>query len=45
MKSFCYLGVRLNASGRGKAVVTVKTRIRWSVFRECVELLHEKNFC
>ena len=39
MKSFCYLGDRLNASSGSEAAVTAKTRIRWIKFRECEELL------
>ena len=40
VKSFCYLGDRwLNASGGSEAAVTVRTRIGWIEFRECVELL------
>ena len=34
-KSFCYLGDRLNASGRSKAAVAVRARIGWIKFREC----------
>ena len=33
------MGNRLNASGGSKAVVIVRTKIRWIKLRECVELL------
>ena len=39
VKSFCYLGDRLNASGGSEAVVMARTRIGWIKFRECGELL------
>ena len=39
VKSFCYLGDRLNARGGSEAAVTARTRFRWIKFRECVELL------
>ena len=35
MKSFRYLGDRLNASGESEAAVTARTRIGWIKFREC----------
>ena len=35
MKSFCYLGDRLNASGESEAAATARTRIGWIKFREC----------
>ena len=35
MKSFCYLGDRLNASSGTEAAVTARTRIGWIQFREC----------
>ena len=44
MKSFCYLGDRLNASGRSEAAVTAKTRIGWIKFRENGELLCKRKF-
>ena len=44
VKSFCYLGDRLNASGRSEAAVTARTRIGWIKFRECGELLCGKKF-
>ena len=45
VKSFCYLGDRLIASGRSEAAVTARTRMGWIKFRECLELLHgEKVF-
>ena len=44
VKSFCYLGDRLNVSGGSKAAVTTRTRIGWIKFRECGELLYGKKF-
>ena len=44
VKSFCYLGDRLNASGRSKTAITARTRIGWIKFRECGELLYRKSF-
>ena len=44
VKSFCYLGYRLNASGGSEAAVTARTRIKWIKFRECGELLHGRKF-
>ena len=44
MKSFCYLGDRLNASGGIEAVVTARTRIEWLKFSECGELLYGRKF-
>ena len=44
MKSFCYLGDRLNASGESEAAVTARTRIGWIKFRDCRELLHGRQF-
>ena len=44
VKSFCYLGERLNASGGGEAVITARTRIGWIKFRECGELLYGRKF-
>ena len=38
MNSF-YFGDRLNANGGCEAVVTARTRIEWTKFRECGELL------
>ena len=35
VKSFYYLGDRLNASGVSEAAETAKTRIEWIKFREC----------
>ena len=35
VKSFCYLGDRLNASGGNESAVTSRTRIGWIKFREC----------
>ena len=44
VKSFCYLGDRLNASGGSEAAVTARTRIGWIKFRECGELLYGRKF-
>ena len=44
VKSFCYLGDRLNASGGIEAAVTARMRIGWIKFRECRELLYGRNF-
>ena len=44
VKSFCYLGDRLNASGGSEAAVTATTRIGWIKFKECGELLCGKKF-
>ena len=35
VRSFCYLGYRLNASGGSEAAVTARMRIGWIKFREC----------
>ena len=39
VKSFRYLGYRLNARGGSEAAVTARTRIGWIKFRECGALL------
>ena len=44
MKSFCYLGERLNASGGSEAAVTARTRIGWKKFRKCRKLLYGRKF-
>ena len=44
MKSFRYLGDRLNASGGSEPAATARTRIRWIKFRECGELLYGRKF-
>ena len=44
MKSFRYLGYRLNASGGSEAAVTARMRIGWIKFRECGELLYGRKF-
>ena len=44
VKSFCYLGDRLNASGGSEAAVTARTRIGWIKSRECEELLYGRKF-
>ena len=44
VKSICYLGNRLNASGGSEAAVTARNRIGWIKFRECGELLYGRKF-
>ena len=44
MKSFCYLGDRLNASSKSEAAVTARTKTRWIKFRECRKFLQERKF-
>ena len=44
VKSFCFLGDRLKASGGSEAAVTARTRIGWIKFRECGELLYGRKF-
>ena len=44
VKSFCYLGDRLNATGGNEAASTARTRIGWIKFRECGELLYGRKF-
>ena len=44
LKSFCYLGAGLNASGGSEAAVTARTITEWIKFRECGELLYGKKF-
>ena len=44
VKSFSYLGDRLNASGGSEAAVTARTKIGWIKFRECVELPYGIKF-
>lgn len=39
VKSFCYLGDKLNASGGCEAAVTARARLGWKRFREGEELL------
>ena len=43
MKSFCYLGDRLNAGGGSEAAVTARTRIGWMKFREREKLLYGRK--
>ena len=43
VKSFCYLGDRLNASGGSEAAVTARTRIGWIKFRESGEILYGRK--
>ena len=44
MRSFCYLGDRVNASDGCGAAVTAAARIGWVKFKECGELLNSKRF-
>ena len=44
VKSFCYLGDRVNASGGCKAAVTARARVGWLKFKESRELLNSKRF-
>ena len=41
VKTFCYLGDRLNDSGESKAAVTARTRVGWTKYRECGEFMRE----
>ena len=43
VKSFCYLGDRLNANDGSEAAVTARTRIGWIKFGECGELLYGRK--
>ena len=44
VKSFCYLGDRLNTSGVSEAAVTGRTRIGWIKFRECGSYFMGESF-
>ena len=44
VRSFCYLGDRVNASGGCEAAVTARATIGWVKFKECGELLNSKRF-
>ena len=44
VKSFCYLGNRLNAIGGSEAAVTTRTRTGWIKFRKCGESLYGRKF-
>ena len=44
VKSFCYLGDRVNTRGGCEAAVTARARIGWVKFKECGELLNSKRF-
>ena len=44
VKSFCYLGDRLNSSSGSEAAVTARARIGWMKFRECGELRYGRKF-
>ena len=39
----CYLGNVFNASGGSEMTVTARTRIGWMRFRECREVLYERE--
>ena len=41
---FTYLGDRVSAGGLCEAVVTVRTRCGWVMFRECGESLYGRRF-
>ena len=43
MKGFYYFGNRLNASGGCETAVTLRVRIGWVKFKECVELLRGRR--
>ena len=43
VKSFCYLGDRLNASVESEAVITARMRIGWIKFRNLSELQKISN--
>ena len=43
MKSFCYFGERLNASGKNEAALTVRTQIEQIKFGKYGELLNGKK--
>ena len=44
VKSFFYLGDRVNASDGCEAAMTARARIGWVKFKECGELLNSKRF-
>ena len=44
VKSFCYLGNRLNTSGGSEAAASARTRIGWIKVRECGALLYGRKF-
>ena len=44
VKSFCYLGNRLNSSGGSEVALTARTRIGSIKFRECGKLLYGRKF-
>ena len=44
MRSFCYLGDRVDASGGCEVVVMARARLGWVKFRDCGELLNSKRF-
>ena len=43
VKSFCYLGGRLNASRKSEVLVTARTRIGWIKFTECGKLFNGRK--
>ena len=44
VKGFGYLGDRINANGGCETAVTLRVRIGWMKFRECVGLLRGRRF-
>lgn len=44
VNGFCYLGDRINASGGSEAAVTARTRLGWTKFRECGDVLYGRRF-
>ena len=44
VRSFCYLGDRVDANGGCEAAVTARARLGWMKFRDCGELLNSKRF-
>lgn len=44
VRSFCYLGDRVDAKGGCEAAVTARARLGWMKFRDCGELLNSKRF-
>ena len=44
VKSICYLGDRVNASGGCEVAVRARVRIGWVKFKECGELRNSKRF-
>ena len=44
VRSFCYLGDRVDANGGCEIAVTARARLGWVKFRECGELLNSRRF-